>query len=35
VRMMSHMIDQLPTADPATLCEEVVDSVTSNSVYED
>lgn len=34
LRMMAHLIDQLPTTDPATLCEDLVDSITTHTVYE-
>ncbi len=34
LRMTTHMIDQLPTTDPGTLCEAIVESVTSHAVFE-
>jgi zinc protease len=34
LRLISHMLDQLPTTDPATLCEDLVDSITTQTVYE-
>jgi zinc protease len=34
LKMASHMLDQLPTMDPGTLCEALTDSITSNTVFE-
>ncbi len=34
LKMASHMIDQLPTLDPGTLCEALTDSITSHTVFE-
>ena len=34
LKMASHMLDQLPTLDPGTMCEAMTDSITSNLVFE-
>jgi zinc protease len=34
LKMASHMLDQLPTVDPGTLCESLTDSITGNTVFE-
>ena len=34
LKMASHMIDQLPTLDPSTMCEALTDSITGHTVYE-
>lgn len=33
LKMASHMLDQLPTLDPSTLCEAITDSITTHSVF--
>lgn len=33
LKLATHMIDQLPTVDPAMLCEAITDSITSHAVY--
>jgi zinc protease len=34
LRMSAHMVDQIPTVDPGTLCEGLVESITEHAVYE-
>lgn len=34
LKMATHMIDQLPTLDPGTLCEALTDSITTHTVFE-
>jgi zinc protease len=34
LKMASHMVDQLPTLDPGTLCEALTESITTHSVFE-
>lgn len=34
LKMASHMLDQLPTLDPGTLCEALTDSITNHLVFE-
>jgi zinc protease len=34
LKMATHMVDQLPTLDPGTLCEALTDSITSHTVFE-
>lgn len=34
LKMASHMLDQLPTLDPATFCEALTESVTTHAVFE-
>jgi zinc protease len=34
LKMATHMLAQLPTLDPATLCESLTDSITAHTVFE-
>jgi zinc protease len=34
LKLATHMVDQLPTLDPGTLCEAMLDSITSHTVFE-
>lgn len=34
LRLQAHLVDQLPTSDPATFCDDLVDSITSHTVYD-
>ncbi|MBI5768618.1 MAG: insulinase family protein [Verrucomicrobia bacterium] len=34
LKMAGHMLEQLPTVDPAMLCEALVESVTEHTVFE-
>jgi zinc protease len=34
LKMATHMIAQLPTVDPGTLCEALTDSITAHTVFE-
>lgn len=34
LRMTVHMLDQLPTLDPSTLCEALLDSIATHTVFE-
>jgi len=33
LKMAAHMLDQLPTLDPGTLCEALTDSITGHTVF--
>jgi zinc protease len=34
LQLAAHMLDQLPTLDPSTLCDALVESITDNLVYD-
>ncbi len=34
LKMATHMLDQLPTLDPGTLCEALTESITGHAVFE-